>query len=197
VWLAEYLDWLMTSPLGQAEAREANNHGTCYDVQVVALAMHTGRGELAKDVLAAVPERRIRTQVTPEGEQPRELARTRAWTYSLKNLCALLNLADWGRQLDVDVWGYRSDDGRCISRVVDWMMPFALGERPWKHPELGGFQGSAGFLVLARAGQFPGGERYAEALRGIGVAMDDLCLKLVAQCPLGAVGASGGRRGFH
>lgn len=193
-WMAEYLDWLVTSPLGQAEAKEHNNHGTCYDVQVVALALHTGREDLARSVLAAVPERRIRSQIAVDGSQPHELARTKAWSYSLKNLFALLNLAGWGHRLGIDLWGYRSADGRGIAQAVEWMAPFASGERPWAHSEIGGFDGAPFLQALAVAGQLPGGQRYRDRL---GDGHDEVCLHIVAHCPLGAAGTTGGRRGFH
>jgi hypothetical protein len=196
-WLTAYLDWLVTSPLGMAEAEERNNHGTCYDVQVVALALHLGRMDLAQAVLARVGERRIAVQIEADGRQPLELARTKAWTYSLKNLFALLNLAGWAGQLGIDLWGYRSGGGGSIAQALEWMIPYALGERPWTHPEIGGFTGAHLFPALMRAGQMPNGERYREALKSADVSEDEVCLKTVTHCPLGAAGATGDRRGFH
>ena len=38
-WFAAYRDWLLQGPHGKDEADEANNHGTWYDVQVVALSL--------------------------------------------------------------------------------------------------------------------------------------------------------------
>lgn len=193
-WFATYLDWLLLDPLGIAEAAEGNNHGTCYDVQVVALARHVGRCDDARRVLAAVPARRLATQIEPDGRMPRELARTKAWSYSLKNVMALLNLAGWD---DGTIWRWRDADGRSLPAALDWLLPFALGRQPWQHQELGGFRGQSLATALLRASQLDGGGRYTEALRGLGADSGETALQILAGFPLGAVGAIGGRRGFH
>lgn len=193
-WLATYLDWLLTDPLGIAEAAEGNNHGTCYDVQVVALARHVGRNDEAGRILAAVPERRLATQIEPDGRMPHELARTKAWSYSLKNLMALLNLADWSGRT---IWDWRGADGRSLPAAIDWLLPFALGRQTWQHQELGGFHGRSLTTALLRASQLDGSGRYLDALRELGADPGETALQTLAGFPLGAVGTIGGRRGFH
>ncbi|MGH7791762.1 MAG: alginate lyase family protein, partial [Thermodesulfobacteriota bacterium] len=41
-WCEEYLSWLLTSEQGTAEAHKSNNHGTCYDLQAMALCGFLG-----------------------------------------------------------------------------------------------------------------------------------------------------------
>lgn len=191
-WLGSYLDWLLEDPLGRAEADERNNHGTCYDVQVVALARHLGRDALVRGVLAAVPGRRILVQIEADGRQPLELARTRAWTYSLKNLAALLNLAGWSRELGIDLWGFRGVDGRGIPAALDLLAPVALAGAAWPYPELGGCRPAALLPALVRSTVFDPARR--AALAAAGVDEDAIALQVFTSCPLGAVG---GRHGFH
>jgi hypothetical protein len=193
-WLGTYLDWLLTDPLGIAEAAEGNNHGSCYDVQVVALAQHVGRRDVATRVLAAVPSRRLATQIEADGRMPHELARTKAWSYSLKNLMALLNLAGWSGRT---VWDWRGADGRSLPAALDWLLPFALGRQAWQHQELGGFHGRSLTTALLRASQLDGGGRYTEALHDLCADPGETALQTLAGFPLGAVGTIGGRRGFH
>lgn len=194
-WMSAYLDWLLHDPLGRAESAERNNHGTCYDVQVVALALHLGRREEARGILAAVPERRTIVQIEADGSQPLELARTRSWTYSLKNLCALLNLASWGRAMGIPVWEASGADGRSIARAVDFMARTTLGGQPWMQPQLGGVEPSELLPALVRAAQLDPSRR--QALDAAGIDSDLVCLRTFAGMPLGAVGAIGGRRGFN
>lgn len=196
-WLDAYLDWLLTDPLGVAEAEEGNNHGTCYDVQIVALARHCRRPAIAERTLAAVPARRLASQLAPDGRMPRELARTKAWSYSLKNLMALLNLAAWGAECGCDLWGWRDGDGRSMAAAVRWLAPFALGERPWAHQELGGFAGDALAGPLLRAALLDPGGPYAADLVRLGADPGRTALAIASGVPAGALGALGRGRGFH
>jgi hypothetical protein len=139
-WNKEYLSWLLESPEGKAEARAENNHGTWYDVQVAALAIFTARDELAKDRLSEFHRKRIIAQVEADGRQPRELTRTRAWDYSLFNLQAFFDAASIAGKLSIDLWSPRSDDQRSIRRALDWLVPFATGERKWTYPQITRFQ---------------------------------------------------------
>jgi len=151
-WNKEYLSWLLESPEGKAEARAENNHGTWYDVQVAALAIFTARDELAKDRLSEFHRKRIIAQVEADGRQPRELTRTRAWDYSLFNLQALFDAASIAGKLSIDLWSPRSDDQRSIRRALDWLVPFATGERKWTYAQITRFQPEKISPLLRRAG---------------------------------------------
>jgi hypothetical protein len=150
-WNKEYLSWLLESPQGKAEARAENNHGTWFDVQVAALAMFTARDDLAKKILSEFSVKRIDVQILPDGDQPRELARTRAWDYAAFNLEALFDAASIAANLNIDLWNHRTDDGRSIRRALDWLVPFATAERKWTYPQITRFQPEKLAPLLRRA----------------------------------------------
>jgi hypothetical protein len=135
-WCAAYLDWLRTSELGRQEEAAQNNHGTWYDAQIVALAVFVGQKDLARQVLEGCKDRRIGTQLEPDGRQPHELARTRSFFYSLVNLRALFVLAHYGQPLGVDLWHYRTADGRSVRGALDYLAAYAAPDRKWPYPEL-------------------------------------------------------------
>jgi alginate lyase len=139
-WFNSYLSWLLESTEGKAEAKAENNHGIWYDVQVAALAIFVGHDESAKKVLTEFPAKRIAQQIEPDGRQPRELARTQAWNYSIFNLEALFNAASIADKVGIDLWNYRTTDRRSIRQALDWLIPFATGERKWSYKQISMFE---------------------------------------------------------
>ena len=163
-WLKLYLSWLVESPEGKAEAKAANNHGTWYDVQVAALAIFTSRDELAKNLLSEFQRKRIASQVEPDGRQPRELARTRAWDYAIFNLEAMFNAASMAEKLGIDLWNYQSGDGASIRRALDWLVPFAAGESKWSYAQITPFHPEKLAPLLRRASRTYHEPRYEQAI---------------------------------
>lgn len=173
-WLGQFLNWMQTSEKGKAEDAAKNNHGTWYDLQVVDYALFTGQRELAIDTLNRVKTRRIELQVEPDGHQPLELARTNAFSYSIGNLDGLMKLAMLGDQVGVDLWGFRTSDGRSIRAALDFLLPYALGAKKWDYPQISGFHGDALSRQLQRAAAKYHDPRYTAAIRQLGAGKDDL-----------------------
>lgn len=135
-WFTAYLEWLRSSPHGQDESREINNHGTWYDVQVAHFALATGAKTVATGILATALEGRLGSQVERDGRQPHELARTRSFTYSLINLSGLLALAELGRRVGIDYWDHPSPADRRLHAAIDHLAPYADPTRAWPHRQI-------------------------------------------------------------
>jgi hypothetical protein len=166
-WMRAYLTWLRESPHGRDEATNGNNHETWYDVQVASLALVTGQRDVARATLEGA-RTRIATQIAPDGRQPRELERTRAWHYSLFNLDAFFRLAMLGEHVGVDLWAYQTADGRSLRKAIDFLVPFAAGDRPWPYKELGRFDPEACHALLRRASLAWKAPEYAALARRLG-----------------------------
>ncbi|MBS10303.1 MAG: hypothetical protein CME19_01705 [Gemmatimonadetes bacterium] len=145
-WFHAFLEWMLTHPYGVDEARHGNNHSTAYDVQVATYALFIGQPDIARSVLEGVGERRIATQIEPDGQQPKELARTKALGYASMNLSLLLELSEIARQWGIDLINYESADGRSIKCAIDWLFPFWSGEQEWTLPQIHPFEGGRAFV---------------------------------------------------
>jgi hypothetical protein len=142
-WFFVYLDWLQTSHNGREETAAKNNHGSWMDQQVVGIALFLGDKDLARTVAEAAKTKRIAFQIEPDGSEPLELARTKSFSYSVFNLDALSRLAEEARLAGVDLWNYRAANGASIRTALDFLLPYAEGEKKWTHQALNGVEGDS------------------------------------------------------
>src|SRR5215471_13666525 len=188
-WFDDYLSWLQQSPRGQDEGKATNNHGTFYDVQVADFALFTGKTELAHDVIQQAKEKRLARQVMPDGSQPLEAARTRGLSYSLFNLEALMKLAELGEHTSVDLWGFQTADGRSIRRALDYVIPFASGDKKWEEQQITEFKPQEIVPLLLQAACKFHKPEYESAARKLGAPGSDVNdLLLLAELHKLAVG---------
>lgn len=166
-WFTNFLKWMQESKNGQAEAAAKNNHGTMYDMQIVSYALLLGKRELAIEVLKTAQKKCIAFQIEPDGRQPLELERTKTWSYSLLNLEGLMSLAQFGENVGVDLWHFRTADGRGIQRAIDYLIPFALGAQQWPHDQLGAWEPQLLYPLLRMAAQKFDDKKYQESLTKI------------------------------
>ncbi|HET9400559.1 MAG TPA: alginate lyase family protein [Candidatus Acidoferrales bacterium] len=164
-WCSHFLKWMLESNNGKDEAAAKNNHGTYYDVQIVALAVFTGNRDLAERVLREVPAKRIATQIEPDGSQPLEIARTKSLSYSAFNLAAFFELARLGDNVGVDLWDFQSKDGRSIRNALDFLVPFVAGEKQWTSPQIEKYNAAEIIPVLLAASDRYKSPAYREASR--------------------------------
>lgn len=151
-WFREYQRWMLESRNGRGEGNAKNNHGSWYDVQVVAFALFLGDEATAKRVAEAAKVRRVSKQIEPDGSQPLELSRANSFHYSIYSVQALTELADLGQRVGVDLWHFETPDHRSIPAALNFLLPFATGEQKWAHKEIGNLSGASLIAPLRRAG---------------------------------------------
>jgi hypothetical protein len=150
-WYSKFLQWMQESKNGREENAAKNNHGTYYDVQTTSFALFLGKRGLAKQIVETARQKRIALQIEPDGRQPLELVRTKAWGYSNGNLDGLMLLARLAENVDVDLWNYQTPDGRSIRHALEYLYPFATGDQKWTYQQLGGFDGKSLWPLMRRA----------------------------------------------
>ena len=135
-WFKDYLNWLLTSKNGMEEGNTKNNHLTFYKAQVVDYALFTGNKDEAEKQLAGVKDL-IENQIEPDGRQPLEMNRTKCFNYSVFNLQAFFLLAELGRNMGVDLYNYKTDDGKSIERLLIMLHRIRIVCIEWKGKEIG------------------------------------------------------------
>ena len=132
-WVGEYLKWLQTGKLALEEAASTNNHGSFYDAQTMYFALYSENKEVAKKIAQQAIEKRILSQIDPDGKMPEELRRTRPNFYSNYNLHAMFVLAHLAEKVDVDIW--HAGDER-LRAALDYLAPYADPSKPWPHDSI-------------------------------------------------------------
>ena len=151
-WFDAYLDWLLVSESGKQEQAAKNNHGSHYDVQAARLALCLGRDDAARAMIEAAKQRRVATQIEPDGTQPQELKRTTSFSYSCFNLEALADLANLGEHVGVDLWRFATPDGRSMRRGIEFMLPYVdKPAKKWPYEQIKDDVGTKFLPVLLQA----------------------------------------------
>jgi hypothetical protein len=179
-WFAKYLDWLLNSKYGKDEAAAKNNHGTWYNVQVVDFALFTGDNQKAKE-LAEDAKKRIDNQIAGDGKMQLELDRTNGLGYSSMNLKGWFDMATLADELGVDLWSYTNKQNAGIRAALDWLAPYAVGDKPWIFDQITSYNKNQIYSTLLRAAteyKDPKYSDYAKKIDGdVNEVMTDLLYK--------------------
>lgn len=173
-WFKQFVTWMRSSRKGQDEAAAKNNHGTWYDLQLTDYALFLGDTSLARSTAERATTKRIAVQIEPDGRQPLELVRTKAFGYSEGNLDGLMHLAELGRQVGVDLWSFHTADGRSMRAALDYLLPFALGEKPWSYQQIDGFRGDMLLHCVEMGALATHDAKYTSAAEKLSAKRDDL-----------------------
>jgi hypothetical protein len=150
-WFKQFDTYLRTSEQGKKELAQKNNHGSWAAVQMATYALYLGDDARAKELIETEGRKRIASQIEPDGSQPFELERTKAFDYSRYNLMALMQLATLGERVGVDLWYYKTEDGRSIRAAIDWLTPYGTGQKQWEHQQITDPKIADLFNILRRA----------------------------------------------
>ncbi|TVP75310.1 MAG: hypothetical protein EA353_14175, partial [Puniceicoccaceae bacterium] len=136
-WLRHFREWLRSSPQGQREVNQANNHGILFDLQEAAISAYLG-DTAALSTIFRRARGRICHHFDPEGSQPHELKRSQTLHYCVFNLHSWFNLCTLAKQCGDNLHLIRTEQGRSLRSAYDWLMRHAIDLR-WPYPQAGAF----------------------------------------------------------
>lgn len=177
-WYAKYLDWLLTSKYGKDEAAAKNNHGTWYNVQVVDFALFTGDKQKAKQ-LAEESKKRIDSQIGSDGKMQLELDRTNGLGYSSMNLRGWFDMATLADELGINLWTYQNQQNAGIKTALDWLVPYAVGEKPWIFDQITPYNKNQIYSTLLRAANEYKDAKYADYAKKIDAEVNEVMTDLL------------------
>jgi hypothetical protein len=131
-WFTSYLDWLSNSDRGKAERDTTNNHAMCWALQAAEFARLVADQSTRNEVYRRYRETLLPNQLALDGSFPRELARTKPYSYSIFNFDIMAGLCQTLEGLTPDPPSFQLPDGRGLSKAAEFIYPFIKDKGAWK-----------------------------------------------------------------
>ncbi len=133
-WFRDYLAWLKTSEKGKKERAAENNHATCWALQAAEYARLIGDEKTRDELRAWFTGTLLADQMAVNGSFPRELARTKPYSYSIFNFDAMAGLAQSlkGRGAP-DLTTFALPDGRGLCQAAAFLYPYLKDKSAWPY----------------------------------------------------------------
>jgi hypothetical protein len=132
-WFADYLHWLTTHKYGKDEMNAANNHGTCWVMQVAVFAKFVDDKNLMEFCSQRFKTVLLPNQMAADGSFPQELRRTKPFGYSIFNLDAMATICQTLSSGQDNLWTYTTADGRSIKKGIEFLYPYVADKNKWPH----------------------------------------------------------------
>jgi hypothetical protein len=131
-WFGEYNQGLTTSDRGKEERDTLNNHAMCWAVQAAEFARLTGDRATRGDVWRRYREILLPNQEGIDGSFPRELARTKPYSYSIFNFDIMAILCQSLADYEPDAPRFQLADGRGLRKAAEFLYPYLRDKSLWK-----------------------------------------------------------------
>lgn len=90
-WFSQFLNWMLCSDLGSTARKGNSNIALLYDVAALDIALFVDNKEVVKYLSDEFRRKRLEKQIKPDGSQPNELSRSKAFSYSIYNLTHIID----------------------------------------------------------------------------------------------------------
>ena len=138
-WFNALGGWMVSSPNGQKASQMANNHAIAYNGTLLEIALFTGNKTLRDGAIQRFVQN-VESQIDEDGKMPRELSRTKAFTYSIFNLSHIAEVCSMirnsGQDLPVSTVNRIRKSARYLSSFVGKKETFPYKEiEKWETQE--------------------------------------------------------------
>jgi hypothetical protein len=130
-WFEDYINWLTSHSYGKAEMNAANNHGTCWVMQVAAFSKFTGNLKMLEFCSERYKSVLLPGQMGVDGSFPLELRRTKPYGYSVFNLDAMTMICQILSTGANDLWAYETAAGQSVKKGITYLVPYIKNKKEW------------------------------------------------------------------
>lgn len=126
-WSTQYVNWLLTSTIALGEKAATNNHGSFYFSQTASIQVLIGDTAGAKTTLDEYFSGIYMNQITADGDQPLESARTRPYHYRAYNAAAIITINRIAEYIGLNTWKTPTTANVTVQQAVDFAMTKPAG----------------------------------------------------------------------
>lgn len=133
-WFRKYLEWLKASKFGIEERDRGNNHSTCYIMQAAEFAKlvgDTAEMDYCRNFYETVL---LPDQMEADGSYPKELARTKPYSYSIFNQEIMSMVCEILSDKQHDLWHF-TNDRKNIGLGMKFLYPYLADKSKWHYPK--------------------------------------------------------------
>ena len=163
-WAADYSNWLQTSDLAISASETKNNHATFFDAQAMYFALYCGNKKEAVKIAQQAAQKRVLSQIKPDGSMPEETSRTRPFHYSVYNLHAMFLIAHLAEQVDVQI--FNAGESR-IQTAVNFLVPYTDSSESWRGRKIKASDRIKMFPILLMANEAYPEQDYLQFLKNL------------------------------
>ncbi len=132
-WFRSYLAWMKTSDKGIKERDALNNHATCWALQASEYARLIGDSETRNQIHGQYTDVLLPNQLGVNGSFPKELVRTKPYSYSIFNFDVMAALCQSLKGVGVDLLTFQLPDGRGICKAAQFIYPYLKDKSAWTY----------------------------------------------------------------
>jgi hypothetical protein len=132
-WFHDYLHWMQTSEKGIAERKTLNNHAICWALQAAEFARLIGDSATREQVRTQYKTVFLPDQMGADGGFPKELARTKPYSYSIFNFDVMATLCQSLIDSGEDLYRYNLPDGRGLCKAAAFLYPYLKDKSAWPY----------------------------------------------------------------
>jgi hypothetical protein len=132
-WFKSYLHWMKTSEKGIKEKDALNNHAVCWALQASEFARLVGDSDTRAEITEQYKAAFLKDQMGVDGSFPKELARTKPYSYSIFNFDVMAMLCQSLREPERDLFEFALPDGRGICKGAAFLYPYLKDKGTWPY----------------------------------------------------------------
>ena len=132
-WFHSYLTWMKTSDKGKTERDALNNHATCWALQASEFARLIGDSTTRDEAHKQYTDVLLPGQLGADGSFPKELTRTKPYSYSIFNFDVMAALCQSLEGTGANLFEYQTADGRGICKAAEFLYPYLKDKGAWPY----------------------------------------------------------------